>query len=102
GKRRVTPTFILIHSPLAGPLTWSAVLAELQRRGLPALAPELRDNGSGPYWRQHARSVAAAIERLPSEQPLILVGHSGAGPLLSAIRRACARPVAAYVFVDAG
>lgn len=99
-------TLALIHSPLVGPLTWSAMLAELQRRGLPAVAPELRDSGSGsgsgPYWQQHARSAAAAIEDSAPGQPLILVGHSGAGPLLPAIRRACACPVAAYVFVDAG
>jgi len=98
----VTATFVLIHSPLVGPLTWSAVLAELQRRGLPVVAPELRDNGSGPYWPQHAHAVVAAIERLPPGHPPILVAHSGAGPLLPAIRRACARPMAAYVFVDAG
>ena len=32
----------------------------------------------------------------------ILVGHSGAGPLLPAIRREADRAVAGYIFVDAG
>lgn len=32
----------------------------------------------------------------------MLIGHSGAGPLLPAIRQQAGRPVAAYLFVDAG
>jgi hypothetical protein len=39
---------------------------------------------------------------LPEADELLLVGHSGAGQLLPAIRQASARPVGAYVFVDAG
>jgi hypothetical protein len=34
--------------------------------------------------------------------PLALIAHSGAGLLLPAIREAIDRPIAAYVFVDAG
>jgi hypothetical protein len=33
---------------------------------------------------------------------VLLVGHSGAGPLLPAVRQAIARPAAGYIFVDAG
>jgi soluble lytic murein transglycosylase-like protein len=33
---------------------------------------------------------------------LVLAGHSGAGALLPAIRQAIGRPVAGYIFVDAG
>src|SRR5207249_3404078 len=36
------------------------------------------------------------------DEPCVLVGHSGAGALLPAIREALGRPVFAYVFVDAG
>jgi hypothetical protein len=35
-------------------------------------------------------------------RPLILVGHSAAGPLLPAIGQHTRRPIGAYVFVDAG
>ena len=33
---------------------------------------------------------------------MILAGHSGAGPLLPAIRQATGRAIAGYLFVDAG
>jgi hypothetical protein len=96
--------FVLVHSPLVGPLTWSLVAEELRRRGHEALVPALADReGAGvPYWDQHARSVAEALRSLPERQPVVLAGHSGAGPLLPATRAAAGRPVAGYLFVDAG
>jgi hypothetical protein len=41
------------------------------------------------------------LAHIPEGQPVTLVGHSGAGPLLPAIRQSLANPVHAYVFVDA-
>jgi hypothetical protein len=100
----MTPLFVLVHSPLVGPFTWVPVANELQRRGQEVLLPELIDDGSArtPYWKQHAKSVARSLESSPVQRPVILVGHSGAGPLLPAIRAALAQPVTAYIFVDAG
>jgi hypothetical protein len=96
-------TFVLVHSPLVGPFTWSLVADELKRRGFDALVPTLRDDNSElPYWQQHAESVARALEAVPPNRPLIYVAHSGAGPLLPIIRERSGHPVAAYVFVDAG
>lgn len=96
--------FTLIHSPLVGPMTWALVADELRRRGEQALTPDLDAvDGSGePYWKQHARAAAKALAPIPTRWRPILVGHSGAGPLLPAIRREAGRPVTAYVFVDAG
>ena len=96
-------TFVLVHSPLVGPLTWSPLAQELQRRGQDAVVPEVTDHPSGnaPFWQQHARSVSRALRSVASE-PLLLVAHSGAGPLLPAIRETAGRPVDGYVFVDAG
>src|SRR5205807_1353066 len=54
------------------------------------------------YWRQHARAAARALQSMPVGRPPILVAHSGAGQLLPAIRQELGRPVAAYLFVDAG
>jgi pimeloyl-ACP methyl ester carboxylesterase len=94
----------LIHSPLAGPLTWSLVAVRLRESGIEARTPGLRDSAESdaPYWRQHAESVAEALQAIPPDRPLILVGHSGAGSLLPAIRQAAGHPVAGYIFVDAG
>jgi hypothetical protein len=96
--------FLLVHSPLVGPLTWSPVADELSRRGMAAVVPDLAAAGdiAPPYWRQHAEAAARAAGNVPAGRPLVLVGHSGAGPLLPAVCQALGRPVAAYLFVDAG
>src|SRR5205085_5017215 len=71
--------------------------------GFQAVVPALRsDEEAGlPYWWQHANGVAQALEAQPSNGSLVLVGHSGGGVLLPAIRQALGRPVSAYLFVDA-
>src|SRR5437016_1197009 len=93
----------LIHSPLMGPLTWTRTAEALSARGIATVLPELRDEaaGRGPFWQQQAASAALALNAASEAAP-ILVGHSGAGALLPAIRQALGRPVAGYVFVDAG
>jgi pimeloyl-ACP methyl ester carboxylesterase len=94
----------LIHSPIMGSLTWTRTAATLTARGIPAWLPELRDEPASrrPFWQQQAESAAQALNGSAGAQPLVLVGHSGAGALLPAIRQALGRPVAGYVFVDAG
>jgi hypothetical protein len=89
---------------MTGPLVWQPVAEDLARRRVDAIVPEVADHPSaaGPYWDQHARSVARSLRQVPGSADLVLVGHSGAGPLLPAIRQAAERPVAGYVFVDAG
>ncbi len=94
--------FVLVHSPLVGPFTWALVADDLRRRGHGVLVPELENPSEAPFWRRHADSVARALADLPADEPVALVGHSGAGPLLPGIAQAAARVVAAYIFVDAG
>ena len=96
--------FVPIHSPLVGPLTWSLVAKELEARGKRSLVPTLSDDGGGnrPFWMRHAESAARWTDDLSSGSALVLVGHSGAGPLLPAIRERIAHRVVGYVFVDAG
>jgi len=98
------PTFVLIHSPLVGPYTWSLTADVLRVRGYPCLVPQLADSDAArlPYWKQHVDSVVHALAAVPPNQPLHLAGHSGAGMLLPAISQALANPVAATFFVDAG
>ena len=54
--------------------------------------------GGPPYWRLHAEAVAAQVP--DAGYPLVLVGHSGACPLLPAIGTAIDGTVSAYVLVD--
>jgi hypothetical protein len=96
--------YVLVHSPLVGPLTWSLVAAEMRRRGLDVVVPHLKDSPDSeePFWKGHSESVSQALAGTPKVNDLILIAHSGAGLLLPAIRQMLVNPVRAYVFVDAG
>ena len=96
--------YVLIHSPLVGVSTWQGVAHELKAEGFAVAVPALHDtDDSGlAYWQQHAAAIQEALKSVPSERRLILVGHSGAGSLLPAIRQQLPQPIAAYVFADAG
>jgi hypothetical protein len=85
--------FVLVHSPVTGPSTWRWVAAELTARGhgvsVPAV-PAVR------RWQEFADSVARQVEH---GEHAVLVGHSGAGPLLPQIAaRIGGGPL---IFVDA-
>jgi pimeloyl-ACP methyl ester carboxylesterase len=100
----LSPRFVLVHSPLVGPTTWEPVAVALRGRGHEVAVPALWDNDTPepPYWQQHAESVVRGLGAGEAERRIVLVGHSGAGPLLPAIGARLAQPVAAYLFVDAG
>jgi pimeloyl-ACP methyl ester carboxylesterase len=95
--------FVLIHSPLVGPFTWALTAAELRNKGYRVVVPVLDSSAktAPAYWEQHVNGVSDAISSIHQPSPVILVGHSGAGPLLPVIRQKGKRPVAAYIFVDA-
>ena len=95
--------FVLIHSPVVGPSTWSLVGRELIRRGQEVTLPSLQAIATAQAprgWRHAVEAVRAELEG--SSDSVILVGHSGAGPLLPVIGGGISCPVTAYVFVDAG
>lgn len=96
--------FVLVHSPLVGPLTWRLVQEEMERRGVEAAVPSLNDvnDVEQPFWRQHAASFADGLAGIGQDRRLVLVAHSGAGPILPALRQATPHVVDAYIFVDAG
>src|SRR5437762_6816147 len=99
---RVRRTWVLVHSPLVGPSTWSALRDELRARGDRVYAPDLGgdEHDATPLWQQHARPAADALRDVGAGA--VLVGHSGAGGLLPAIRDAARTAVGGYIFVDAG
>jgi hypothetical protein len=90
---------VLVHSPLVGRATWDLVAAEMGGRGYRVGVPDLTGTVTSgpPYCLRQAEVIA----RSASGQPAILVGHSGAGPLLAAAGAAIGQ-VAGYIFVDAG
>jgi pimeloyl-ACP methyl ester carboxylesterase len=72
-----TPTVVLVHGAFADAASWSGVIAELQSRGIPVVAPPnpLRGLASDAAY---IASVAAQIDG-----PVVLVGHSYGGALIT-------------------
>ena len=95
--------FVLIHSPLVGPLTWAGVGAQLETSGhsvaLPDLSPVLKSGR--PYWEAIFARVRESVDDVRMKGSLTLVAHSAAGAYLSAIQEALDRDIAATIYVDA-
>ena len=99
---------VLVHSPLVGPATWRPTADVLRARGhhvcLPALTPAIE--AARPWWRTAADEVvAAAAADLASDRPVVVAGHSAAGPRIPAIASAlegAGYAVVANLLVDAG
>jgi pimeloyl-ACP methyl ester carboxylesterase len=94
------PVFVLIHSPLVGPTTWSPLVEELERRGRETVVPPLLGVAEtpSPQWRHVPDAVRAVATRAGG--PSVLVGHSGGGLLLPVIADARPGERDALVFMD--
>lgn len=91
---------VLVHSPFVGPASLLPLAGQLSRHGLPAIVPDLREAvASAPVHDRLAAAFTAAVSTV--DDPIVLVGHSGAGPLLPAFAAATQRRVDALVFLDA-
>jgi hypothetical protein len=96
---RQAPRLILVHSPLTGPQAWRPAADLLAGDGWDVATPDLTGTVAGgpPYVVRQAEVIARAA----AGRPVVLAGHSGAGPLL-AVAGAHTGRVRKYVFVDAG
>ena len=99
-------TLILLHSPLVGVESWGALPDALRRVGVRAVAVAVDTDDRAPFAERYVRgAVAGMLGGRPLADPLVLVGHSGAGPLLGAVGaglRVAGRPAGGYLFCDAG
>ncbi|MEV4117141.1 hypothetical protein [Nonomuraea sp. NPDC049695] len=91
---------ILVHSPVLAPSMWQALAPRLEETGLMVATPDLRPSlaGSAPY---HSSMVEVAAAAVPTGMPVVLVGHSAAGPLLPGIAACAHPPVTSIVYLDA-
>jgi hypothetical protein len=89
---------LLVHSPLVGPASWDPIAPGLAGPGWQVTIPDLTSTVAAgpPYCSRQAELIARAA----AGQPAVLVGHSGAGPLLASAGAMIAQ-VRGYVFVDA-
>lgn len=87
------PTIVLMHSLLVGPLAWCPVADELRGRGYDVVTPVLSGAFAEPppYYEELAAAVIDAI-RPADPARVLLVPHSGAGPLVPSTVAAWCRP----------
>lgn len=95
---------VFVASPLVGPNSWSPLREALASGGWESvIALEVRDPlKRRPFWQRTVDGVEQSLRDVPEAPPVVLVGHSGAGPLLPAAAGAIRQRVAASLFVDAG
>lgn len=107
-------TAVLVHSPFLGPASLRPLADALAAHGHPAddlpagssvdvVLLDLRPSVvAAPVHQVLVGAFADAISEEDLAGPVVLVGHSGAGPLLPAFADALEDTVTGLVFVDAG
>jgi pimeloyl-ACP methyl ester carboxylesterase len=74
-----TPTVVLVHGALTGTSVWHQVVDRLQRKDIPVLAPALPLRGLA----SDIAYLSGFLTTVPG--PIVLVGHSYAGSVISGI-----------------
>lgn len=97
--------FLLIHGAWHGGWCWYRIVARLRRAGHSALAPDLpslgrdRSPAAGVTLESWTESVCAHVDA--HAEPVILVGHSRAGALISAAAEARPARIRLLVYLAA-
>src|SRR3984885_11804124 len=91
---------LLVHSPLVGCGTWEPIAKDLAADGYVVTVPDLAGTvaAGAPYLPRQAQVIADSA----GGQSAVLIGHSGAGPLLATAGMMLGEGVRGYIFVDAG
>jgi pimeloyl-ACP methyl ester carboxylesterase len=96
-------TAVLVHSPFLGPASMRPLADALAAHGHPAVLLDLRPSVvSAPVHQVLVGAFADAMSEEDLAGPVVLIGHSGAGPLLPAFADALEDTVTGLVFLDAG
>lgn len=97
--------YVLIHGAGFGAWCWYKMLPLLQRAGHEVIAPDLPGLGrdvtpldriSLAFWTDHVCQIVLA-----QPEPVVLVGHSRAGIILSCVAEKCPEKIAMLVYVTA-
>ncbi|WP_237048312.1 alpha/beta hydrolase [Lentzea guizhouensis] len=90
-----------MHSPFLGPSSMRPLADELAAAGVAVLLVDLRMTvNEAPVHQRLIGAFADALEDSGVTGPLVLAGHSGAGPLLPGFADALETEVAGLVFLD--
>lgn len=96
-------TAVLVHSPFLGPASLRPLADALAALGHPAVLLDLRPSVVAPPVHQVLLGAFAdAMSEELLKGPVVLIGHSGAGPLLPAFADSLEEAVTGLVYVDAG
>jgi len=90
----ITPAIVLVHGAWADASSWNGVIAPLLAQGYTVYAPPNPLRGLA----SDAATIAAFVKRIP--EPVILVGHSYGGSVISVASPSLPN-VKALVYVDA-
>jgi pimeloyl-ACP methyl ester carboxylesterase len=88
-------TYVLVPGFWLGPWAWDEVGAELRASGHDVVAVDLL----GSTAQAHVDEVLAALN---GHEGVVLVGHSGGGPVVAAVAERARGAVSHLVFVDTG
>ncbi len=99
-------TFVLVHGAWQSNATWDLLSPLLEKHGHTVMTPVLRGLGTDQSrlspdttLQQHIDDVSAELSKCPD--PVILVGHSYAGMIISGVAEAHTTHVRRLVFLDA-
>ena len=99
-------TFVLVHGAWQSIGTWDLLAPLLEKHGHRVITPVLTGLGTDQSrlspdltLRQHVEDISLELSRLPD--PVILVGHSYAGMIISGVVEANPTQVQRLVFLDA-
>ena len=98
-------TFVLVHGAWHGGWCWYKLVARLEAHGHRVLAPDLPGHGrdrslSGPAtYADYVARIAALLEAEPA--PVVLVGHSMGGAVITGAGEAVPEKVAKLVYLSA-
>jgi pimeloyl-ACP methyl ester carboxylesterase len=107
GRVKAPMTFVLVHGGWQGGWVWEKVVRVLETRGHAAVAPTLRgmegDAGGERAGLTLTDLATALLSELddPSSHELVLVGHSGGGPVVQYVADRLADRVRRTVFMSA-
>ncbi|MEZ5565656.1 MAG: alpha/beta fold hydrolase [Gammaproteobacteria bacterium] len=98
-------TIVLVHGAWHGAWCWRHVVPRLEQQGHRVLAPDLPGHGDDPE-SPHTQTLSRYVRRILSvvadvDGPVVLVGHSLAGLVISAVAEALPTRVARLIFVSA-
>ena len=97
-----TVTAVLVHSPFLGPASLRPLADALAAHGHPTVLLDLRVSVVAPPVQDRLiGTFADAVGDASLAGPVVLIGHSGAGPLLPAFAETLEEDVAGLVYVDA-